>query len=134
MTTTKPQSTTEETWRSDKAREAICDAAERIANQYCSEDDTYDLEVRRLRVAIINAVDQRVSPRAAPVVDKRVADNLRAIIIRCEDGDKRSDWLPIIARLAREALNVFESLPAAATAAPVEQSDMISDCEPENEQ
>lgn len=69
--TTKPQSTTEETWRSDKAHEAICEAAELIANQYCSEDDTYSLEVRRLTVAISDVVDQRLSPAsAAPAVDE----------------------------------------------------------------
>jgi len=29
---------------------------------------------------------------------------LQDILIRCEEGDKRSDWLPVIARLAREGL------------------------------
>lgn len=30
---------------------------------------------------------------------------LEAIIIRCEEGDKRTDWLPTIASIARHALN-----------------------------
>jgi hypothetical protein len=29
---------------------------------------------------------------------------LRAIIIRCEEGDKKSDWLPTISNIARAAL------------------------------
>jgi len=28
--------------------------------------------------------------------------NLEAIIVRCEEGDRRSDWLPIIAQLAKD--------------------------------
>lgn len=69
--TTKQHSTSEETWRSSKAHETICEAAESIANQYCSEDDTYNLEVRRLTVAFSDVVDQRISPAgAAPVVDE----------------------------------------------------------------
>lgn len=60
------------TWRSDKAHEAICEAAERIANCYCSEDDTYSLEVRRLTVGISDVVDPRLrADSAAPVVDQR---------------------------------------------------------------
>jgi hypothetical protein len=54
----------EPSWRSDKAHEVICDAAERIANVYCSEDDTYVPEVKRLTVAITDAVDRAPLPRA----------------------------------------------------------------------
>jgi hypothetical protein len=38
-----------------------------------------------------------------------VTNNLDAIIVRCEQGDKATDWLPIIARLAREARDAFAS-------------------------
>ena len=41
-----------------------------------------------------------------------VRANLEAIVIRCEEGDPKSDWLPIIARLAREALAALSSEPA----------------------
>ena len=30
---------------------------------------------------------------------------LRAIIIRCEEGDKKSDWLPTISNIARAAIS-----------------------------
>jgi hypothetical protein len=33
-----------------------------------------------------------------------VKKNLEAIVVRCTEGDPRTDWLPIIARLANEAL------------------------------
>lgn len=73
--TTKPQPdepVLEPTWRSDKAHEAICEAAEAIANHYCSEDDTYYPEVKRLTVAISNIVDSRApAASVAPVVDSR---------------------------------------------------------------
>jgi len=61
----QPPAVPDPSWRSDKAHEVICDAAERIANAYCSEDDTYSLEVRRLTVAISEAVDHADLPRAA---------------------------------------------------------------------
>lgn len=31
---------------------------------------------------------------------------LEAIVVRCEEGDPRSDWLPTIASIAKEALRV----------------------------
>lgn len=37
-----------------------------------------------------------------------VRANLEAIIVRCEEGDPRTDWLPIISQLARNALDVME--------------------------
>lgn len=33
---------------------------------------------------------------------KKARDNAKAIIIRCTEGDKTTDWLPVIARLAKE--------------------------------
>lgn len=56
----------EPTWRSDRAHEAICEAAEAIANRYCDEDDTYYPEVKRLTVAISEVVDRTDAPRATP--------------------------------------------------------------------
>lgn len=34
-----------------------------------------------------------------------VERNLEHILIRIREGDKRKDWLPVIERLAQEALN-----------------------------
>jgi hypothetical protein len=34
---------------------------------------------------------------------------LRAVIVRCEEGDKKSDWLPTIANIARAALDQSSS-------------------------
>lgn len=45
-------------WRSNKAREAIGEAADGIANCYCSEDDTFFPEVERLIAAISEVVDR----------------------------------------------------------------------------
>ena len=48
------------------------------------------------------------------IVDRLIADvgrherALEAIIIRCEEGDKRSDWLPTIACIAHVALKPSE--------------------------
>lgn len=50
------------TWRSSKAREAIHEAAEGIANCYCDEDDTFFPEVTRLTTAISKVVDQTQVP------------------------------------------------------------------------
>lgn len=56
----------EPTWRSDRAHEVICEAAESIANQYCNEDDTYTCEVRRLIVAISEVVDRATQSPEPP--------------------------------------------------------------------
>lgn len=53
--------TPELTWRSNKAREAINEAAELIANCYCSEDDTFIAEVERLCAGISEVVDRASS-------------------------------------------------------------------------
>jgi hypothetical protein len=69
------QDAPERTWRSDKAHEVIRDAAERIANAYCFEDDTYYPEVKRLTVAISEAVDAADLPRAtADAADKELIE------------------------------------------------------------
>jgi hypothetical protein len=67
----------ERTWRSDKAHEVICDVAERIANQYCSEDDTYNLEVKRLTLAISEVVDDAALPRATAEAEDALVDEVQ---------------------------------------------------------
>lgn len=49
-------------WKSTKAREAIHDTAELIANHYCSEDDTFYGEVARLSKEIARVVDSDANP------------------------------------------------------------------------
>jgi hypothetical protein len=46
-----------------------------------------------------------------------IANVLRAIIVRCDEGDKKSDWLPIISNLAKSVLPK-----AAALATPADTS------------
>lgn len=58
-------------WRSDKAREVIRNAADRIANCYCSEDDAFEIERERLTVAISQVVDQRISADSAGAIVDR---------------------------------------------------------------
>jgi hypothetical protein len=64
-------------WRSDKAHDAICEAAEGIANRYCDEDDTYYPEVERLKIAIakvVNEPDAIPYARVQPVDEGRVGE------------------------------------------------------------
>jgi hypothetical protein len=53
----------ERNWRSNKASAAIHDAAELIANCYCSDDDTFYSEVARLEAAITKAVNSHQPTR-----------------------------------------------------------------------
>jgi hypothetical protein len=41
-------------------------------------------------------------------------DRLNSILIRCREGDRRSDWLPIIAQLAEEARAALSTPPVPA--------------------
>lgn len=66
------------TWRSDKAREAIHEAADLIANYYCYEDDTFFPEVARLTTAISEVVDCANSHELAQVIADR--DALKAVL------------------------------------------------------
>jgi hypothetical protein len=43
--------------------------------------------------------------------DERIKNILRAIIVRCDEGDKKSDWLPIISSLAKDGLSILKSAP-----------------------
>lgn len=52
----------------------------------------------------VDNVMERSRASVAPQGDV-VRENLKAIVIRCTDGDPSYDWRPIIARLAQEALN-----------------------------
>jgi len=42
--------------------------------------------------------------RKADAEARVLKEALRSIIVRCREGDSRSDWLPTIARIAEEAL------------------------------
>ncbi len=55
------------------------------------------------------AVDPQTPPAARVpesvwTRERRLREALEAIVIRCEEGDPRTDWLPTIARIAKEAL------------------------------
>jgi len=58
---------------SDKAHEAIHEAAELIANCYCSEDDVFDAETRRLVTAIADIVDE---PHVDKVTPEQIVYNV----------------------------------------------------------
>lgn len=58
------------------------------------------------------APEQRGAGGRAESVPWIVRSNLEAIIIRCTEGDKKSDWLPVIHRLADEALRYWPELAA----------------------
>lgn len=51
-----------------------------------------------------SAVRNRDGRKLAEADAKRKRLALEGILYRCEVGDRRTDWLPIIASLAREAL------------------------------
>jgi hypothetical protein len=82
------------TWRSDKAHEATCEAAERTANIYF---DTYHPEVERLTVAISKVVNdtRATQPATAPsdLVSRDAA--MRAVCSRCANPDRYGPPVPI---------------------------------------
>ncbi len=49
-------------------------------------------------------VNARKKADRVEVVKDRYREALEGIIIRCKDGDPRSDWIPIIERIATESL------------------------------
>ena len=73
-------------------KQRIAEIEERLAqlNRWVSRDWFYERTPYDLRF-LLEMVRER--DRA-----------LEAIIIRCEEGDKRSDWLPTIASIAKHAL------------------------------
>src|SRR6185503_2380323 len=90
----------EPSWRSDKAHEAICESAERIANHYCDEDDTYFPEVKRLTVAISAAVDSFDTVRAL----EAERDALREALQLIQGFDWQFDDSPHGQEIKRRAL------------------------------
>jgi len=52
---------------------------------------------------LCTSLDVAQQPKEPPAYDAMEAA-LRAIIIRCDEGDKKSDWLPIISDIAKRAL------------------------------
>ena len=51
-------------------------------------------------------IDEAVADilRESEQVARQLAEALESIIVRCEEGDRRIDWLPTIASIARDAL------------------------------
>lgn len=69
----------------------------------------FDISDRSLTLTLIadprnGEAEDRPLP---PDIARRVKRNLESIVVRCEEGDPRSDWLPIINRLAKEARDLL---------------------------
>lgn len=47
---------------------------------------------------------EMAAPAQRPADCDEIVNALRAIIVRCDEGDKKSDWLPIISSLAKSVL------------------------------
>lgn len=75
-------------------RESVEETEGRAKTKY---DELFDVSAKLGRRA-----DARVAELESEV--KRMRETMDSIIIRCNEGDKRCDWLPIIERLAREAI------------------------------
>jgi hypothetical protein len=85
--------------------------------------DMTDQEKIELLQEIVNeyrARTREVSRTAAqtPAHADEIVNALRAIIIRCDEGDKKSDWLPIISSLAKSVLPKAVALSCGAAQAP----------------
>lgn len=72
---------------------AAADVIERVARGQSSDPSTDDLTVP----LAIECAELRAEI-------ERLRNAHKAIIVRCTEGDKRSDWLPIIANISRRAL------------------------------
>lgn len=70
-------------------------------------------EMRQSEISEIYKLAKRDASLSAAKTDLDgvIETNLRAIAIRCEEGDKKSNWLPIIHRLALEAMVALQSTP-----------------------
>ena len=42
-------------------------------------------------------------------VEDTLAEALKVILVRCEEGDKRTNWLPTITSISRHALALYEA-------------------------
>jgi|ERR1051326_2939361 hypothetical protein len=97
-------------WRSEKAHDAICEAAEGIANRYCDEDDTYFPEVERLKVAIAEAVDRADLPRATAEAESTVEAALKDLFDLFEQNSQGQWCFKSLSRDASKLDNIMSRL------------------------
>lgn len=65
-----------------------------------------DAKQLRLDNAVLSS-DCRDAQHEVEVLEEVLAEHretFKSILFRCEEGDPRGDWLPIVARMARDAL------------------------------
>ena len=58
----------------------------------------------------VGVVEMLARADAQVAAGKQLADACRAIVIRCEEGDRRTNWLPTIRDLAAAALAEWDKL------------------------